>query len=158
MNKDVRSRLIAWVALIERQAADGDNRLLVDADVANEHARDLRELLCGSPIRPGQTVECIDAWDTFNALTVGKTYEVLDTRDGMIFVRGNTGHIGGWWPSHFKVVDDGARRAEGLQTYLAEVEREFGGDLPGDAWHLYLAKGLSPAEAAAEHRRIVAAG
>lgn len=82
MNEHVPSRLMAWITLIERQAADGDNRLLVDAEVANEHARDLRDLLCGSPIRPGQTVECIDAWDTFSALTVGKTYDVLDARNG----------------------------------------------------------------------------
>jgi hypothetical protein len=52
-----------------------------------------------------ETVECIEAWDTFNALTVGKMYEILFTRDGMVFVRGNTGHIGGWWPSHFKHVE-----------------------------------------------------
>lgn len=53
-------------------------------------------------IRPGDTVECIDSWDTFNNLTSGQLYVVLDARDGMIFVRGNAGHIGGWWPSHFR--------------------------------------------------------
>jgi hypothetical protein len=117
MNKEIRSRLMAWVALIERTAADGDNRLMVDADVAAEHARDLRALLCGTPIRPGDTVECVDAWDTFNALTVGKLYDILDARDGMVFVKGNAGHIGGWWPSHFKHVEAPATPPPGFEQW-----------------------------------------
>lgn len=56
------------------------------------------------PIRIGDTVECVDAWDSFNNLTIGKLYEALDARDGMVFVRGNSGHVGGWWASHFKHV------------------------------------------------------
>lgn len=35
------------------------------------------------------------------------------------------------------------------------VAREFGGNLPGDAWHLYFQKGLTPFEAANEHRRLL---
>lgn len=42
---DARARLAAWAALIERPAADGDNRLQVSADTAGEHARDLRLLM-----------------------------------------------------------------------------------------------------------------
>lgn len=56
------------------------------------------------PIAQGDTVECIDAWDTFNNLTVGKLYEVVRAHDGMIFVSGDHGHIGGWLPYHFKHV------------------------------------------------------
>lgn len=44
------------------------------------------------------------------------------------------------------------------QSYLAAVAQEFGGDLPGDAWHLYRQEGLTPAEAAAKHRSASNAG
>lgn len=39
------ARLRSWCSLIERSAPDGDNRLIVDADVAAEHARDLLSLI-----------------------------------------------------------------------------------------------------------------
>ncbi len=41
----VEQRLSAWAKIIERPTPDGDNSLLVDADVADEHAEDLRSLL-----------------------------------------------------------------------------------------------------------------
>jgi hypothetical protein len=60
-----------------------------------ELADELGALLAthGSQIKAGQTVECIDAWDTFGNLTLGKTYEVVEARDDMIFVRGNAGRV-----------------------------------------------------------------
>ena len=45
MDSAIRSRLMAWVTLIERASPDGDNRLLVDADVASQHAADIRAVL-----------------------------------------------------------------------------------------------------------------
>lgn len=41
------------------------------------------------------------------------------------------------------------------RNYVEAVAAEFGGDLPGDAWHLYRAEGLTPAQAAAKHRESV---
>lgn len=48
-------------------------------------------------------------------------------------------------------------KLDSMSRFLNAVAQEFGGEVPGDAWHLYLAKGYSPAEAAAEHRRLVEA-
>lgn len=62
----------------------------------------------GHSFVPGQTVECIDAWDTFANLTVGRRYTILDIRDQMVFVRGDADIVGGWWPSHFKVIEETA--------------------------------------------------
>lgn len=61
------------------------------------------------------------------------------------------------WKRHEAAAPQGTStaKADALQAFMAEVAKEFGGKLPGDAWHLYVAKGLSPDEAAAEHRRIV---
>jgi len=53
-------------------------------------------------ISVGDTVECVDAWDSFHNLTVGKKYDVLNVRGGVIFLRGDTGHIGGWYDYKFK--------------------------------------------------------
>jgi hypothetical protein len=44
------------------------------------------------------------------------------------------------------------RSEEEMRSYLDAVAREFSGVLPGDAWHLYRMKGLTPTEAAAAHR------
>lgn len=54
-------------------------------------------------ISAGDTVECVDGWDTFNNLTPGQSYAVVRVANrDMVFVRGNAGHVGGWSASRFK--------------------------------------------------------
>jgi hypothetical protein len=95
---------------------EADNRASAGSEMsdyereARELADELGALLAthGPQVKAGQTVECVDAWDTFHNLTLGKIYEVVEARDGMIFVRGNAGHVGGWWASHFQAVEERA--------------------------------------------------
>lgn len=45
-----------------------------------------------------ERVRCIDAWDSFNNLVVGKVYDVAKTTEGgsMVWVIGERGFCGGW--------------------------------------------------------------
>lgn len=92
---DTTERLIRAMA-----AKDGEDPI-ENWDHYKPYAEAAMETFFPQSFRAGQTVECIDAWDTFNNLTVGKTYQVLEVRDGFVFVRGNAGFVGGWAPSHF---------------------------------------------------------
>ena len=42
---------------------------------------------------------------------------------------------------------------EELQDYLLQITKEFDGKLPSDAWHIYKDKGMTPQEAAEEHKK-----
>lgn len=53
----------------------------------------------------GDTLECVDAYDSFNNLKVGETYQLQDLKRGYAWVRGTAGYLGGWNIERFKRVE-----------------------------------------------------